>query len=555
MPNARNFGPVGASERPEDALAVASDAAEASENLVRAASLSEGSPAPLALFGVGLRSAALEAPGPSDPKRRSSADPGNRAAASAGDASGSAAARAPSPAPPFLARGLHDGLISLPGAGPDRSADLLEDIAGEAQGASSASECEAPQAPGPDASPRLPARRGQAAAPSAPALATRAGADGSHAAADAGAPSDPKRDPHAGVRDGADGRKPEGAAPETQAPGANPPALLPSAGRLSGRLAALAETAKDYARSAQADNTQRAYAADWKMFASWLRRQGLAETPPDPEAVGLYLAAQVERGGAELSVSTLERRLSGIAWRYRQLGQPLDIRDRHIATVLAGIRRRHARPPLQKAAIFADELLAMLAVLEMDLRGLRDRAILAIGFAGGLRRSEIVGLDCGPGQTEDGSGWIEIVPEGALLTIRGKTGWREVEIGRGSRPDTCPLALLETWLRLGRIARGPLFRAVARKNGGASGERLTDKHVVRLVQKCALAAGLRGELSEGERRVAFGGHSLRAGLASSAQIEEAHVQKHLGHASAEMTRRYQRKRDRFRINLTKAAGL
>ena len=102
--------------------------------------------------------------------------------------------------------------------------------------------------------------------------------------------------------------------------------------------------------------------------------------------------------------------------------------------MLAGIRRRHGRPPVQKAAIFADELLAMLATLEMDLRGLRDRAILAIGFAGGLRRSEIVGLDCGPRQTEDGSGWVEIFPEGALLTIRGKTGWRDVEIGRGSRP-------------------------------------------------------------------------------------------------------------------------
>ena len=298
-------------------------------------------------------------------------------------------------------------------------------------------------------------------------------------------------------RPGRDGREPEGAALETQAPGANPPALLPSAGRLSGRLAALAETAKDYARSAQADNTQRAYAADWRMFASWLRRQGLPETPPDPEAVGLYLASQVERRGAELSVATLERRLSGIAWRYRQLGEPLEIRDRHIATVLAGIRRRHGRPPSQKAAIFADELLAMLATLEMDLRGLRDRAILAIGFAGGLRRSEIVGLDCGPRQTEDGSGWVELFPEGALLTIRGKTGWRDVEIGRGSRPDTCPVALLETWLRLGRISHGPLFRPIARKNGGVSGERLTDKHVVRLVKTCALAAGLRGDLDRG----------------------------------------------------------
>ena len=329
---------------------------------------------------------------------------------------------------------------------------------------------------------------------------------------------------------------------------------MPASG-LSGRLASLAETAKAYARSAQADNTRRAYAADWKMFASWLRRQGLSETPPDPEAVGLYLAAQVERGGAELSVATLERRLSGIAWRYRQLGQPLDIRDRHIATVLAGIRRRHARPPLQKAAIFADELLAMLATLDMDLRGLRDRAILAIGFAGGLRRSEIVGLDCWPGPDRGRRRLDRNLPRGRPA----HHPWQDWVARGRDRPrlgaDTCPVALLETWLRLGRIARGPLFRAVARKNGGVGSERLTDKHVVRLVKTCALAAGLRGDLTEGERRVAFGGHSLRAGLASSAQIEEAHVQKHLGHASAEMTRRYQRKRDRFKVNLTKAAGL
>jgi integrase len=552
MRKAGKFGPEGSRTAPEGAGRDAPETAEASE---AAAQSARSDAAQLGQLAGGLRSAAPQAPRPSDQKRRSPRSLAVGGDGSAGDASGSASAGEPPLAPPFPTRGLHDGLISLPGAGPDRSADLLEDIPDEAQGASCASESEAPQAPGPHASPRLPARWGQAAAPSASALAARVGGDGSHAPADARAQSDPKRDPHGGVRDGADGRKPEGAAPEIQAPGANPPALLPSAGRLSGRLTALTETAKAYARAAQADNTQRAYAADWRQFASWLRRQGLPETPPDPEAVGLYFASQVERGGVELSVSTLERRLSGIAWRYRQLGQPLDIRDRHIATVLAGIRRRHGRPPLQKAAIFADELLAMLAALDMDLRGLRDRAILAIGFAGGLRRSEIVGLDCGPGQTEDGSGWIEILPEGVLLTIRGKTGWRDVEIGRGSRPDTCPVALLETWLRLGRISHGPLFRAIGRKNGGVSGERLTDKHVVRLVKKCALAAGLRGDLAEGERRLAFGGHSLRAGLASSAQIEESHVQKHLGHASAEMTRRYQRKRDRFTINLTKAAGL
>jgi integrase len=335
---------------------------------------------------------------------------------------------------------------------------------------------------------------------------------------------------------------------------------LPPSPRATGSdsLAALAETAKGYARAARADNTQRAYAADWRHFSSWLRRSGLPQSPPDPQTVGLYLAACADasgQGGRRTSVATLERRLSGIGWHYRQLGEPLDARDRHIATVLAGIRRRHARPPVQKEAIFADELLAMLGTLDMDLRGLRDRAILALGFAGGLRRSEIVGLDCGPDQSDDGAGWVEIEEGGALLTIDGKTGWREVEIGRGSRPETCPVALLETWMRLGRVTHGPVFRPIARKNGGVSSERLTDKHVARLVQKTAMQAGIRGDLSEGERKRAFGGHSLRAGLASSAQIEEAHVQKHLGHASAEMTRRYQRKRDRFKVNLTKAAGL
>jgi integrase len=519
MPNAANPGPEAVSAPHKPAPEAAFAPAEASENAARSARSDAAAARPLARLGAGLR--APQAPGPSDPKRRSFPDPGNRAEASARDGSGSAAAGAPFPAPPESAGaaapatpGKLGHFASASPAGPAR----------EARHAKASNDQTRPPAVG----------------STAPALPAPIGADRGPAPPDGGAQPDPKR---------------EGAALETQAPGAKPPALLLTAGRLSGRLAALAETAKAYARAAQADNTQRAYAADWRQFASWLRRQVLPETPPDPEAVGLYLASQVERGGAELSVATLERRLSGIAWRYRQLGQPLDIRDRHIATVLAGIRRRHGRPPLQKAAIFADELLAMLATLDMDLRGLRDRAILAIGFAGGLRRSEIVGLDCGPSQSEDGSGWIELLPEGGLLTIRGKTGWRDVEIGRGSRADTCPVALLETWLRLGRISHGPLFRAIARRNGGVSGERLTDKHVVRLVQKCALAAGLRGDLAEGERRLAFGGHSLRAGLASSAQIEEAHVQKHLGHASAEMTRRYQRKRDRFQINLTKAAGL
>ena len=325
----------------------------------------------------------------------------------------------------------------------------------------------------------------------------------------------------------------------------------------SGALDRLVETARDYARAAASDNTLRAYAKDWAHFARWCRMRGTDPLPPSPELIGLYLAdlAAPADGTHPLTVATIERRLSGLGWGYAQRGLRLDRGDRHIASVLAGIRRRHARPPVQKEAILAEDILAMVATLQFDLRGLRDRAILLLGYAGGLRRSEIVGLDAGKDDTPDSRGWIEIVAEGALLSLDSKTGWRVVEVGRGSSPRTCPVHAVEEWLHFGRISFGPIFTRTSRDGTRALGERLNDRHVARLVKSCVLAAGLRPDLPEAERLALYSGHSLRAGLASAAEVDERHVQRHLGHASAEMTRRYQRRRDRFRINLTKAAGL
>ncbi len=325
----------------------------------------------------------------------------------------------------------------------------------------------------------------------------------------------------------------------------------------SGRLDRLVDTARDYADHAIAENTRRAYARDWTAFARWCRLKGADPLPPSPELVGLYITDLAAPSGKTrgLSVASIERRLAGLSWGYLQRGFRLDRRDRHISSVLAGIRRRHARPPVQKDAIGPDDLRSMLATLGHDLRGLRDRAMLLVGFAGALRRSELVGLDRAKDDTLDGNGWIEILDAGALVTLRGKTGWREIEIARGSSKATCPVHALERWLDFARIEVGPLFTAVSRDGSRALDRRLNDRHVARLVQRTALAAGLRAELPEAERRALFAGHSLRAGLASSAEIDERHVQKQLGHASAEMTRRYQRQRDRFRVNLTKAAGL
>ncbi|MGR3512059.1 MAG: tyrosine-type recombinase/integrase [Paracoccaceae bacterium] len=337
----------------------------------------------------------------------------------------------------------------------------------------------------------------------------------------------------------------------------------------SGTLDRLVETARDYAKASTSENTNKAYAADWKHFARWCRLTGAEPLPPSPAMIGLYLtdlaaptagspsqsAFGPQSTSRPLSVSTIDRRLSGLAWNYAQRGFTLDRKDRHIASVLAGIKRKHARPPFQKEAILPEDILAMVATLSFELRGLRDRAILLLGYAGGLRRSEIVSLDVRKDDTPDSGGWIEVLEEGAVLTLNAKTGWREVEIGRGSSEQTCPVHALELWLHFAKIDFGPVFVRTSRDGKKALEARLSDKHVARLIKSTVLKSDIRADLPEKDRAALFSGHSLRAGLASFAEVDERYVQKQLGHASAEMTRRYQRRRDRFRVNLTKAAGL
>jgi integrase len=304
----------------------------------------------------------------------------------------------------------------------------------------------------------------------------------------------------------------------------------------------------------------RDYAGDWKHFAGWCQRQRLEMLPPSPQTIGLYVTACASAAATAdrrpSAVTTIERRLSAPTWHYAQRGTPLDRKDRHIATVLAGIRNSHAAPPRQKEAVLPADVIAMLKTLDRaTLRDLRDRAVLLIGFTGGLRRSEIVGVDVDRDDTTDRRGWDEILDRGLIVTLSGKTAWREVEIGRGSSEATGPVVALQTWLNVARIGHGPSFRQVTGQGKDIGPDRLTDQQVARLVKRAALSAGVRGDLLEGEREAKFAGHSLRAGLARSAEVDERYVQKQLCRASAEMTRRYQRRRERFRFNLTRAGGL
>lgn len=291
----------------------------------------------------------------------------------------------------------------------------------------------------------------------------------------------------------------------------------------------------DHARRGQStvaveksSNTRRAYATDWRHFTIWCRRQGLTPLPPDPLIVGRYMKACVhgtEHGGPKQNaVSTITRRLSSLSWNYTQRGFQLDRKDRHIAVAMAEIRTSHVRLPVQKEAVLAQDILEMIETLDRGtLRGMRDRAMLLIGFAGRLRRSEIVGLDLSADQSEDGLGWIEILETGLLVTLRSKTGLRKVEIMRGSSDPTCPVVAVETWIRFARIEKGPLFRRVRARGKDVGPDRLNDREVARLVKKAALVAGIRGDLKESHRPHRFSGHSLRARPASPAELDESDI--------------------------------
>ncbi|MGR3379332.1 tyrosine-type recombinase/integrase [Salipiger abyssi] len=300
-------------------------------------------------------------------------------------------------------------------------------------------------------------------------------------------------------------------------------------------------------------HTLLAYGRDWAHFTRWCRLKGVDPLPPSAELIALYLSdlAAAPDGARALSAATIDRRLSGLVWNYTQRGLFLDRKSREIIAVLTEIRQRQARPPARKEAIRADDILAMTATLPHDLRGLRDRAILLLGYAGGLRRSELVGLDLRSSDAPGSGGRVEIYQGGALVTLNGRTGRHEIEVGRGSTKRSCPVHALEQWLDFARIESGPVFTRVSRDGKRALDTRLNDRHIARLIKRTALDAGLRAELPEKDRLALFSGHSLRAGLINSIGLDGRHDPKSPEPSTDDAPPR----RERFRMNLTRAAGL
>lgn len=285
--------------------------------------------------------------------------------------------------------------------------------------------------------------------------------------------------------------------------------------------------------AALAPSTLRVYRSSLKDFAAWCEGIEVAPLPSSPELVAGYVTELAERG---LSVSTIEQRLAAIRYAHEAQDIQTPTASKAVRLTMSGIRRKVGVAPKKQAApATAERITAMLSHVQGDgIKAIRDRAVLLLGFASAMRRSELVAL-----QVED----IERKEDGLLLTIRRSKTDQDgagvtIAIPRGQSEGTCPVAAVEAWLAAAGIASGNVFRSITRHgavNGSLSGRAVAD-----IVKAAASKAGVSGD---------FSGHSLRSGFVTSAAergVRAESIADHTRHASVEMVRTYTRKADLFR---------
>jgi integrase len=313
------------------------------------------------------------------------------------------------------------------------------------------------------------------------------------------------------------------------------PAGLPAvAAEIAGKAAA-------YAAQAQSENTRLAYASDWAMFQAWCELQGAVALPADPAVV---LAFLVDTAG-QVRVSTQRRRLSAIKDAMRHGGHHLDTNSAAFRDVWKGIRRAHGQPPVKKSALLTALLRRALATIPGSLTGLRDRALLLVGFAGALRRSELAAVEV---SNRPAANWIEETTEGLIVHLATSKGDQEAEgqqvgIPYGSNPSTCPVRAWRAWLQAAEITEGPAFRKIDR-HANIGADALCNHSVAFIVKRTIMAGEIGAGASEQEAaKVAkrFAAHSLRSGLATSAAANRAPghlIQQQLRHKKYDTTAGY-----------------
>jgi integrase len=320
----------------------------------------------------------------------------------------------------------------------------------------------------------------------------------------------------------------------------------------------LAARAASYAAAAKAPNTQRGYKSDWRAFETWCGALGIASMPAAPETVVAYLVAHA----GVLKVSTLRRHLAAIRDYHRSGGIELDTASTMFRDTWKGIRRTLGCFADKRAPLMTAGLRRALATLPASLQGQRDRALLLVGFGAALRRSELARLEIAP---RDGANWIEETPEGLIIHLgRAKTDQEgrgeSVAIPFGTNLETCPPRAYRAWLLASGIESGPVFRPIDR-HGRMDSDAITDRAVARIVKRSVVAAALADGMTEIEaaaHAARYSGHSLRAGLATSAAANDAPghaIQRQLRHRNFNQTAGYIRDGRLFRNNAAGSAGL
>ena len=303
-------------------------------------------------------------------------------------------------------------------------------------------------------------------------------------------------------------------------------------------LKILHEATLENLKSSKANNTLRAYKSDFKDFGAFCSRHGLNSLPTEPKIVSLYLTHLSKNS----KFSTLRRRLVSISMVHKLKGHYLDTKHPIIVENLMGIRRVKGSIQKGKKPILINHLkLIINSINEQnsnDIKKLRDKALILIGFGGGFRRSELTSIDY-----ED----LEFVPEGLKIIVRkSKTD----QFGEGmikglpyfNDKNYCPVINLRKWLEISSIKSGPVFRRFS-KGSVLTDKRLTDQSVVLLIKEYLRIAGIENKN--------FSGHSLRSGFATVAAdsgADERSIMAMTGHKTSQMVRRYIREANLFKNN-------
>ena len=305
-------------------------------------------------------------------------------------------------------------------------------------------------------------------------------------------------------------------------------------------------TLRYYARNSRAENTQRAYAAQWRAFDRWCARHGRQSLPAEPISVAAYLVHRVRAGAA---LTTLNVSLAAVAFAHKAAGRPFDRAHPELALVLAGIRREHVRPERQAEPLTGALVRQVLAGLGATPAGLRDGALLAVLYTAALRSSEAAALDWM--KLGSGCGWLAIGPkhlEIVLLGSKASAGSVErVLIPARASPRT--LQAIKRWVRHAAIRPGePLLRPLTR-NGQVRHARLHADSIGRIVQRVMrthlISKGLAPDQAQARAR-RYTSHSARVGFcvtATEAGVPPQHIAAVARHRGLAMTRRYAKQAD------------